>query len=302
MGSPASRIEKAATISLAEVSTSHGVYEVIKPLLDGVLSMALPVISLPLVVIAIVLVKLSSEGPVIYEQERVGLAGAIFTIYKIRTMYLGSEQHCGPKWAVPGDSRITPVGRILRLSHLDELPQLVNILRGEMSLVGPRPECPEFVDELDRVLPGYRRRLAVRPGLTGLAQVKQPPDVDLFSVRRKLTYDLFYVDRYDSWLDLRVLAGTALKCLGVPFVWIGSLLQLPDPSHRGGHEPVLPEPDLALGLVASNSSYAGSQWMTAGRERHCMTALTLASDGRSFETSQAIPERQRFQSDTDLKG
>jgi hypothetical protein len=239
---------------------------------------------------------------VIYTQERVGLAGAIFTIYKIRTMYLGSEQHCGPKWAVPGDSRITPVGRILRWSHLDELPQFVNILRGEMSLVGPRPERPEFVDALDRVLPGYRRRLAVRPGLTGLAQVKQPPDVDVFSVRRKLTYDLFYVDCYDPWLDLRVLAATALKCLGVPFVWIGCLLQLPDPTRRGGHEPVLPEPELALGPVASISACAGPQWMTAGRERPCMSVLTLASDGRSFDANQAITDRQRFLSDTDLNG
>ena len=101
-----------------------------------------------------------------------------------------------------------------------------------MSLVGPRPERPEFLDQLERALPNYRRRLTVRPGLTGLAQVQQPPDTDLFSVRRKLNYDLCYVERMSLWLDVRVMVGTVLKCLGVPFVWIGRILQLPTESRR----------------------------------------------------------------------
>ena len=113
---------------------------------------------------------------------------------------------------------------------MDELPQLINILKGEMSLVGPRPERPEFLDQLERALPDYRQRLTVRPGLTGLAQVQQPPDTDLSSVRRKLNYDLYYVERMNLWLDLRLILGTVLKCLGVPFVWIGRILQLPDPN------------------------------------------------------------------------
>ena len=127
---------------------------------------------------------------------------------------------------------MTPVGRILRWSHIDELPQLINILRGQMSLVGPRPERPEFLERLEHELPGYRRRLAVRPGLTGLAQVRQPPDIDIVSVRRKLNYDLYYVERLNLWLDFRLMLGTVLKCLGFPFAWIGGILLLPDPNPR----------------------------------------------------------------------
>ena len=104
------------------------------------------------------------------------MEGKVFTIYKIRTMYQDSERHSGPTWCVPGDPRVTPVGRFLRWSHVDELPQLINVLMGEMSLVGPRPERPEFLAQLERALPDYRQRLTVRPGVTGLAQVQQPPD------------------------------------------------------------------------------------------------------------------------------
>jgi lipopolysaccharide/colanic/teichoic acid biosynthesis glycosyltransferase len=122
---------------------------------------------------------------------------------------------------------VTPIGRFLRWAHLDELPQLVNILRGEMSLVGPRPERPELVGPIERALPTYRRRLSVLPGLTGLAQVQQGPDTDLFNVRRKLNYDLYYLERMSFWLDLRVLLGTVLKCSGVPFDTIGRVLGFP---------------------------------------------------------------------------
>src|SRR5262249_43096477 len=155
--------------------------------------------------------------------------GKVFTIYKIRTMYHDSERTCGPRWCVPGDPRITPVGRLLRWSHIDELPQLVNILLGHMSWVGPRPERPEFVDQLERALPEYRQRLEVRPGLTGLAQLRQAPDTDLFSVRRKLKYDLCYIERMNAWLDVRLIIGTVFKCFGVRLPWIGRLLRLPEP-------------------------------------------------------------------------
>jgi lipopolysaccharide/colanic/teichoic acid biosynthesis glycosyltransferase len=231
----------------------HGRYEAIKPLLDVALSLVLLLILAPIIAVAMVLVKLSSRGPMIYTQERLGLGGKLFTIYKIRTMYLDSEQHCGPTWAVPGDPRVTPIGRILRWSHLDELPQFLNILMGEMSLVGPRPERPEFLETLERDLPGYRRRLAVRPGLTGLAQVQHPADVDLLSVRRKLIYDVYYVDFFNPWLDFRVILGTVLKCLGVPFAWIGRLLHLPDPNDGGGCGQPLSEPGLSASSLARDS-------------------------------------------------
>jgi lipopolysaccharide/colanic/teichoic acid biosynthesis glycosyltransferase len=222
-------------------TTTKSSYESIKPWLDRPLAVILLLISAPIIVLSAILTKLNSRGSWIYAQKRLGQNGQIFTIYKIRTMYEDSERHSGATWSLPGDPRVTPVGRVLRLCHLDELPQLVNVLKGEMSLVGPRPERPEFLGQLEQALPHYRQRLAVRPGLTGLAQVQQPPDSDIGSVRCKLNYDLCYVDRMSLWLDLRLLVGTALKCLGVPFVLIGQFLQLPDPNHDRGHGSFFPK-------------------------------------------------------------
>lgn len=256
-------MKTAADPELGELTTAAPVparvtatsYEAIKPWLELVLAVAVLLFGGPFIFLAVVLVKLSSRGPAIYTQKRLGLGGKVFTIYKIRTMYLDSERN-GPTWAVPGDPRVTPVGRVLRWSHVDELPQLINILLGEMSLVGPRPERPEIVERLEAQLPGYRRRLAVRPGLTGLAQVQQPPDTDLDSVRRKLNYDLCYLERLGPWLDARLIAGTVLKCLGFPFTWIGWFLQLPDPNRDLEGESLFPETELAAPSLAPDTSVA----------------------------------------------
>jgi lipopolysaccharide/colanic/teichoic acid biosynthesis glycosyltransferase len=132
-------------------------------------------------------------------------------------MYHNCEKHTGPIWALPCDPRVTWIGRYLRKTHLDELPQLWNILRGDMSLVGPRPERPEFVPELQKAIPHYNARLLVRPGVTGLAQVQLPADTDLASVRRKLAYDLYYIRNTCFWLDFRLVACTAAHVVGVPF-------------------------------------------------------------------------------------
>ena len=129
------------------------------------------------------LVRLTSRGPGIYKQARVGKDGRKFMMYKIRTMRQDAEAASGPMWTQAHDPRVTFLGRVLRKLHLDELPQLFNVLKGEMSLVGPRPERPEFVRVLAEAIPGYRNRLAVRPGVTGLAQVNLPPDTDIASVR-----------------------------------------------------------------------------------------------------------------------
>jgi lipopolysaccharide/colanic/teichoic acid biosynthesis glycosyltransferase len=196
-------------------------------LLDLPLAALILLFSSSFILIAMLLVRLSSRGPAIYSQNRLGRRGRPIRIYKIRTMYNDSERETGPVWSVPGDPRVTPIGRFLRWAHLDELPQLVNVLRGEMSLVGPRPERPELAGPIERALPAYRRRLAVRPGLTGLAQVLQSPDTDLLSVRRKLNLDLYYLERMSFWLDLRVLVGTVLKCSGVPFDTIRRVLRFP---------------------------------------------------------------------------
>ena len=226
-------------------------YESIKPFLDFPLAALMLLISAPIILISMLLVRMTSRGPAIYTQKRLGRGGRTITIYKIRTMYKDCERDTGPTWSLPGDARVTPVGRFLRWAHLDELPQLVNILCGEMSLVGPRPERPELVAQIERALPRYRQRLTVRPGLTGLAQVRQSPDTDLFTVRRKLNYDLYYLERMSLWLDLRVLAATVLKCSGVPFDTIGRILRFPDDRiHYQGESPSSSQELPAASLVS----------------------------------------------------
>ena len=185
-----------------------------KRLLDFILALVLALLTAPLMLLAMFLIKVTSRGPAVYSQVRLGRGGVPFVIYKIRTMHQDAESLTGARWCTPGDSRITAVGRWLRKTHLDELPQLWNVLIGDMSLVGPRPERPEFVPQLEQAIPHYRGRLAVRPGVTGLAQVQLPPDTDLDSVRLKLAYDLDYVRHSSLWLDLRVCWATAFHVLG----------------------------------------------------------------------------------------
>jgi lipopolysaccharide/colanic/teichoic acid biosynthesis glycosyltransferase len=195
--------------------------------LDSTLAVALLVLALPLVLVAAVLVKLTSRGPVFYSQTRLGKNSRPYSIYKIRTMVHDCERYSGPQWSRKGDPRVTPVGRLLRRTHLDELPQLWNVLCGEMSLVGPRPERPEFAVQLERAIPQYNARLQVLPGLTGLAQVQLPPDTDINSVRRKLRYDLYYVQHAGLGLDLRLLLSTGVYMLGLPFALSHLVLRVP---------------------------------------------------------------------------
>jgi lipopolysaccharide/colanic/teichoic acid biosynthesis glycosyltransferase len=202
-------------------------YEPVKRVADFVLAFLLLTLTAPVVFLAGLVVKLTSRGPVFYSQVRLGRNGRRYILYKIRTMIHNCERLTGPRWATPDDPRVTPVGRFLRCSHLDELPQLWNVLRGEMSLVGPRPERPEIVGHLERAIPHYRDRLLVRPGLSGLSQVHLPPDNDLESVRRKLAHDLFYVRKRNFWLDLRIMLSTALFLIGIPFAVSRRLFRLP---------------------------------------------------------------------------
>jgi len=206
---------------------SMGWYAPVKAAGDFLFAVVLLVLTAPLMLLAMALVRLTSRGPVVYSQTRLGKNGRPFTIYKLRTMIHECESLTGACWSVPGDKRITPVGRWLRRTHLDELPQLWNVIRGDMSLIGPRPERPEFVPNLERAIPHYRRRLFVRPGVTGLAQVQLPPDTDLASVRIKLAYDLYYVRVVNPWLDFRILWATFFKMIGVSFVTIRGLLGFP---------------------------------------------------------------------------
>lgn len=181
------------------------------------LAFVLLVACCPLIAILILLVRVTSKGPGLYRQVRVGKDGRIFVMYKLRSMVIDAEAGSGPVWTQSeGDPRITTLGRFLRKSHLDELPQLVNVVRGEMALFGPRPERPELVHVLADNVPGYLDRLAVKPGITGLAQINLPPDTDLESVRRKLFLDSEYIREASFWLEMRMFLWTGLRLCGVP--------------------------------------------------------------------------------------
>ncbi len=195
--------------------------------LEVLAALLLLVLSAPIIFVAALLVKLTSRGPVFYAQIRLGRRGKPYRMYKIRSMTHDCERLSGARWATQGDPRVTTVGRFLRRTKIDELPQLWNVVRGEMSLVGPRPERPEFVPQLERAIPHYRDRLLVRPGLTGLAQVQLPADTDLASVRRKLAYDLYYVRHQSLLLDVQILLATALYVLGIPFAVARTLFCVP---------------------------------------------------------------------------
>jgi lipopolysaccharide/colanic/teichoic acid biosynthesis glycosyltransferase len=205
----------------------HHWYLTAKSACDFVLALLLTLPALPLVALSALLVKVTSPGPAFYTQTRLGRGGLPFTIFKLRTMIHNCESLTGPRWSIPGDPRVTRVGWFLRKTHLDELPQLLNVLRGDMSLIGPRPERPEFLPELEQSLPAYRQRLFLRPGVTGLAQVQLPADSDLTSVERKLGHDLFYIRHLNPWLDLRLLICTACYAFGIPFTLLSRLLGIP---------------------------------------------------------------------------
>jgi sugar transferase (PEP-CTERM system associated) len=180
-----------------------------KRLLDVAASSIGLVIALPLMALIAAAVKLSSPGPALYHQSRVGLQGHIFTVHKFRSMRQDAEARTGPVWASKtGDPRVTDLGRLLRRTRLDELPQLWNVLKGDMSLVGPRPERPEFVQELTRRIPFYGQRHAIRPGLTGWAQVRYTYGASEEDALQKLQYDLFYIKHMSIPFDLFIIFDT----------------------------------------------------------------------------------------------
>jgi lipopolysaccharide/colanic/teichoic acid biosynthesis glycosyltransferase len=198
-----------------------------KLVVEFVAALLLGVLAMPVILTTALFIRLTSRGPAFYTQTRLGQGGRPYLILKLRSMYHQCEKQSGVKWSAKGDPRVTPIGRFIRRTHIDELPQLWNVIRGDMSLIGPRPERPEFAPELERHIPRYRERLLVRPGVTGLAQVQAPADTDLESVRNKLAYDLYYVSRQNLWLDLRILLATALKVAGVPLFALKTLFMFP---------------------------------------------------------------------------
>ena len=195
-------------------------------LLNLLVAIVLLVLTAPVWLLIGFLIKLTSRGPVLYHQTRVGLdlrrsgirpndprrrtdvGGRPFTIYKFRTMYKDAENGVGAVWASADDPRITPVGRVLRQYRLDELPQLINVLRGDMNLVGPRPERPSIVTELRKEIPHYQQRHRTLPGITGHAQVNLQYDASLDDVRKKVDHDLEYLKKASAWEDFKIMIKT----------------------------------------------------------------------------------------------
>ena len=181
---------------------------IVKRMIDIVISSIILLGFFPLWIVVAVGIRIDSEGPIFYTQKRVGKDGRIYTMLKFRSMVVGAEKMTGPIWASSNDPRVTRVGRFLRRLRLDEIPQLINVLDGDMSLVGPRPERPFFVEKLKRALPLYARRLRVRPGITGWAQVKGEYDQSIEHVKQKLAYDLFYLENMSLRMDLKIILNT----------------------------------------------------------------------------------------------
>lgn len=180
----------------------------VKRLMDIFFSLFFLLLTVPVLILVALIIKLESPGPVFFKQKRVGKNGAAYTILKFRTMIKDAEKYTGPVWAGKRDPRITRIGRILRKLRIDEFPQFINVLSGEMSLVGPRPERPYFVEKLKREYPYYLRRLKVKPGITGWAQVKGEYDTSIEEAREKLAYDLYYIENMSLRMDLRILFYT----------------------------------------------------------------------------------------------
>lgn len=185
----------------------------LKRLLDVVVSFIVLVVGLPVWILLAIGIRITSPGGAIYRQTRIGRHGKTFTMYKFRTMGVNAEADTGPVWARENDDRYTPIGRWLRKTRLDEIPQFWNVLKGEMSLVGPRPERPYFVDRLANEIPLYNRRHRVKPGITGWAQVKWKYDTNLDDVRQKVKYDLFYIENMSLKRDLQILFRTIYTAL-----------------------------------------------------------------------------------------
>jgi lipopolysaccharide/colanic/teichoic acid biosynthesis glycosyltransferase len=188
-------------------------YTKCKPILDMSMAILGLIISLPMFSILGLLIKLTSHGPIFYTQVRVGKGGRLFRIIKLRTMESNAETITGPIWAKQDDHRITRLGYFMKNTHLDELPQLINVLKGEMSIIGPRPERPLFVRRFIKQIPNYHNRFLVKPGITGLAQIRHKYDVTIDDVKRKVRHDTLYIKKMCLFLDLSIMLRTPLSIL-----------------------------------------------------------------------------------------
>lgn len=180
----------------------------VKRLTDILISIGILGGFLPFWLLIGIMIKIDSKGKILYRQERVGKDSRQFNIFKFRSMSIDAESETGPVWATEDDPRVTRVGKYLRATRIDEVPQFINVLMGDMSLVGPRPERQYFVDQLKKEMPLYARRLRIRPGITGWAQIKHKYDESLDDVKRKLRYDLFYIENMSLRMDFKIILST----------------------------------------------------------------------------------------------
>ncbi len=184
-------------------------YPYVKRFLDILLSLLALPIAIPIILIFAVIIKLETPGPVFFLQERVGLHGKYFKVIKLRSMGVDAEKN-GAQWATKNDPRVTKVGAFIRKTRIDELPQLFNVLKGDMSLIGPRPERPMFTAQFNEEIPGFIDRLQVKPGITGWAQVNGGYDI---TPREKLELDRYYINNMSFWLDLKIILKTIKVCI-----------------------------------------------------------------------------------------
>ena len=184
-----------------------------KRLGDLIISIILLIITFPIVMISGILIHLEDRGPILYSQLRTGFGGKNFRVFKLRIMKINAEK-TGPEWSTKNDKRITKVGKIIRKFRFDELPQLICVIKGDMSLIGPRPERPEFDEELQKINHNYKYRYFMRPGLSGWAQVKYPYGASTLDAMNKLSYDLYYIRNFSNLLDLVILFKTIKLVLG----------------------------------------------------------------------------------------
>ncbi|MCS6976839.1 MAG: undecaprenyl-phosphate glucose phosphotransferase [Gemmatales bacterium] len=202
------QIDGVTVLGLRE-SPHYGLNVVVKRAMDIVLSLLALIILSPVMIVIAILIKLTSPGPIFYRQERCSLNGKRFQMLKFRSMRVDAEAQSGPVWCQENDPRRTPLGAFLRRTSLDELPQLINVLKGDMSLVGPRPERPVFIQQFKKTIPNYMIRHCVKAGITGWAQIHGWRGNT--SLRKRIEYDLYYITHWNPWLDLRILFMTAIK-------------------------------------------------------------------------------------------
>jgi exopolysaccharide biosynthesis polyprenyl glycosylphosphotransferase len=205
-------IEIAAGLPDSPFYRMYGITKRLVDIVGAIVGLCFLAILIPIIALANLI---ASSGPLFFKQTRVGHQGMLFEVIKFRSMVPDAEKGSGAVWASEDDIRITPIGRFLRTTHLDEIPQVINVLRGEMSFIGPRPERPDFVEQLSRSIPFYRVRLAVRPGITGWAQIHQDYSDSYVGAKDKLEYDLYYLKRAGPRIDTVILLRTVTKVFGL---------------------------------------------------------------------------------------